>query len=146
MLSGYDPCHVLDELLTNISQHHIFLATLIQQKEATYFSDSWCHMPFIPSLPSLKLFQNVTVDGFNVNRMQWNKDFIILLWYSCRQACYNIIDAGSCDLHVVLQWEYILFTLLLDLHTPISFEIIPPLKYYFSRWIPLIPEKIITWR
>ena len=78
--------------------------------------DSWCHVPVTFSLPSFKLFQNVSVDGCNVDWKKWNKGWILLLWYPCRRSCCNILDAGFYTMHVVLQWEYKLFTVILDLH------------------------------
>ena len=63
MLSGDEPCHLSDELLTVFLQHHSLLATLIVKKEASSVSDYWCHIFFTLYIPSFKLFQNSTVDG-----------------------------------------------------------------------------------
>ena len=32
MLSGADPCHLFDDLLTAVYQHHILIAALIDEK------------------------------------------------------------------------------------------------------------------
>ena len=70
---------------------------------------------------------------FNTSKNCWS----ILFWYSYRQACWNILDTVFCDLHMLLQWEYKLFIVLLDIHTPLSFERISSLKSSFPLWIPL---------
>ena len=36
MLSGYAPCHLMGEILIEISQHKRFIIALIYQKEAAY--------------------------------------------------------------------------------------------------------------
>ena len=88
---------------------------LLTRKRLPIVANSWCHIHVNLTLPSSNLFQNVTFDGCVVDWIQWNKGWSILLWSSCRRALCNILEYGFCALGVVLQWKYILFTLLLEL-------------------------------
>ena len=58
---------------------------LLTRKSLLILADSRCHMHVTLSLPSIKLFQNVTLDGRYFYWTHWNKGWSILLWYSCRQ-------------------------------------------------------------
>ena len=91
------------------------------ERGCIFFSYYWCHMPVTLSLPSFNLFQTFAVDGRNVNWMQWKNGWIILFWYYGCWACCNILDARFCSLYVVLQWEYKLCAVLLELHNTLSF-------------------------
>ena len=94
------------------SSTRFFSPLWLTRKRPTLFANSWFHVSVTLSLPSLKLFQNVTVDDCNVDWTQWNKGWSIILWSSCFQACYNNFDTRLCALRVVLKWEYECFTIL----------------------------------
>ena len=87
--------------------------------------DYWWNMHITLSLPSFNLFENVTVYRCGVYWKQQNKEWIILFWSSCCRACFNILDSVLCSLCVVLQWEYKLFTVILDLY-----------KVIINHWTP----------
>ena len=115
-LSVVQPCHLSDELLMVVFQHQSLVNDFIDKKEADFFAYSWCYMPINLYLPSFDLVRNITVDGCNFYWTHLNKGWRILFWSSCCQACCNILDAGFCDLRVVLQWEYKSFMVILELH------------------------------
>ena len=65
-------------------------------KRLPIFTYSWFHMPVTLSINYFNLFQNITVDGRNINWPKWNKCWIILFLSSCCQACCNLLDSGFC--------------------------------------------------
>ena len=56
---------------------------------------------------------------------------MVAMSINCFWAYCNILDAGFCSLRVVLQWGYKFYTVLLELHTHLSFETTSYLKYSF---------------
>ena len=111
-----------------------------------YVANYLCHMTVTFSFPSFNLFQNVTVDVCGVDWTHWIRGWIILLWSSCRQSCCNILDTVFCGMYGLPKREYKLFTVILELHAPMSFESTSSFKSSFPCWIPFPPERIITWR
>ena len=69
-----------------ISRTRAFSLLWLMRKRLLLVAGSICHILVTLYLPSLTLFQNVTVDGFDVDLTQWNNGWIILFWSSCRQA------------------------------------------------------------
>ena len=104
MLSGADPCHLLDELMTVVFQHQILIVALIEEKMLPLVANYWCHMHVTLSFPSFNLFQKLTFDGCCVDLMKLNKGLSILLLSSCPLECSNVLDTGFCAICVVLQW------------------------------------------
>ena len=98
---------------------------LLMRNKLLLVAKSWYHTHVTLSLPSFNLFQNVTVDRCDVDLIQWNKGQRILFLYSWCRSCCNILDTGFCDLHVVLQWKYNFYTVLLELH-----------KFIVNHWTP----------
>ena len=99
----------------------------LTRKRLPIVTESWCNMTVNISLTSLNLFQYVMVDGVNIDWTQWNNGWRILFWYSCCQACCNILGGGLCALCVVLQLEYKFFTVILELH-----------KVVIKHWTPYV--------
>ena len=93
-----------------------WLLLLLKIKRLTIVTNSWCHNPVNLSITYLKMFQYVTVDGWDVYWTKWNKGWRILFWYSCCWEWCNSVDTVFCDMHVVLKREYKLFKVLSELH------------------------------
>ena len=55
-----------------------WISVWLTRKSLPPIDNSWCHMPVTISLPSFKLFQNVTVDECIFYWMQWSKGWIML--------------------------------------------------------------------
>ena len=99
----------------------------LTRKRMPLFANSCYHMNVDLSLYSFNLFQNLTFYGCDVDWTQWNKGWRILFWYSCRQACCNILDARFYALREVLQWKHKLSTVFLYLY-----------KVIINHWTPSI--------
>ena len=72
MLSGAATCQLLDEILTAILQNQILIATFIDKKDYSYCHQLLVSYSCYPLSYFLQLFQNVTVDGCNVNLTHQN--------------------------------------------------------------------------
>ena len=146
MLSGAAPSYLSAELLTLVFHHQSLISTLIDSKEAASYHQLMMSYACYPLYSLIKIVSNVIVDGFDVYWTQRNKGWSILFWSSCRWAWCNILDTVFCDLHVVLQWEYKFFGVILELHkviikqwTPYGVNFWYALHWWFvgNYWIPV---------
>ena len=145
MLSGTAPFHLSDELLTAFFSTRACLSLWLMKKKMPLVANLWFHIPVTIYVSYFNLVQYVMFDLCDVDWIQWNKGWRILLWYPVSEyvEIYWIPDSvlfmwrfnGNINYSPKF-WSFTRSSLTTEIHMELPFDRFPIANFWEKR-IPI---------